>query len=98
MLIRNDSNKLETDSYELLIQIGGSYPDTFSESDTGCQGRKNSVRLGKVYHYKKVLGLEKLSGSEKDVRLGILAVRLGKSCQTRKNSAKIEKDLETEQL
>ena len=31
---------------------GGSYPDTFSESDTGCQGRKKcqtrkSVRVGK---------------------------------------------------
>ena len=75
-----------------------SNPDTFSESDTGCQGRKNSVRLGKVYHCKKCQGWKKLSGSEKDVRLGILAVRLGKSCQTRKNSAKIEKDLETEQL
>ena len=77
------------------IMTGGSYPDTFSESDTGCQGRKKcqtrkSVRVGKGCQTWK-FGREGL-----------------KSCQTRKfgcqgrkkvsdseNYAKMEKKLNT---
>ena len=74
-MTKNSSEEAKAQGARIL---GGSYADTFSESDSGCQGRKKcQTRKFGCQGRKWLSDLEIwLSGSEKAVRLGNLNVRV----------------------